>query len=100
MQLRGMTKPKPMTSVGTTKPTKVVVTGNHPYTRAQLWWRLEEPITDPRLSEGLLKGIAAARGAHVIFVQADTGPEDQPAIALYTKLGRREDVLHFDIDVS
>jgi len=33
----------------------------------------------------------------VIFVQADLG--DAPAIALYTKLGAREDVLHFDIPV-
>ena len=47
-----------------------------------------------------LKKIAAARGAYVIFVQADTGDEDQPAIALYTKLGRRENVLHFDIPVE
>jgi aminoglycoside 3-N-acetyltransferase I len=44
-----------------------------------------------------LKGIAAARGASVIFVQADHG--DDPAIALYTKLGAREDVLHFDIEI-
>ncbi len=42
-----------------------------------------------------LKKIAAARSAYVIFVQADLG--DAPAIALYTKLGVREDVLHFDI---
>ena len=47
-----------------------------------------------------LKEIAADRGAYVIFVQSDTGIEDRPAIALYTKLGRREDVLHFDIAVS
>jgi aminoglycoside 3-N-acetyltransferase I len=38
---------------------------------------------------------AARRGVHIIFVQADH--EDEPAIALYTKLGVREDVLHFDI---
>ena len=44
-----------------------------------------------------LKTIAAQRGAYVIFVQADYG--DDPAIALYTKLGVREDVLHFDIEV-
>jgi aminoglycoside 3-N-acetyltransferase I len=31
----------------------------------------------------------------VIYVQADHG--DDPAIALYSGLGRREDVLHFDI---
>lgn len=45
-----------------------------------------------------LQAIAAARGAYVIFVQADPG--DAPAIALYTKLGTREDVLHFDITPS
>lgn len=45
-----------------------------------------------------LKNIAAARGAYVIFVQADLG--DDPAIELYTKLGLREDVLHFDIAVK
>jgi aminoglycoside 3-N-acetyltransferase I len=45
-----------------------------------------------------LKAIAARRGAYVIFVQADPG--DAPAIALYTKLGTREDVLHFDISVA
>jgi aminoglycoside 3-N-acetyltransferase I len=47
-----------------------------------------------------LKQIAAARGAGVIFVQADTGVEDAPAIALYSRLGTREDVLHFDIAVE
>ncbi|MGD1928853.1 MAG: AAC(3)-I family aminoglycoside N-acetyltransferase [Leptolyngbyaceae cyanobacterium] len=45
-----------------------------------------------------LKTIAAARAASVIYVQADR--EDAPAIALYTKLGVREDVLHFDIAVA
>jgi aminoglycoside 3-N-acetyltransferase I len=47
-----------------------------------------------------LKKIAATRGAYVIFVQADTSTEDAPAIALYTKLGTREEVLHFDIVVE
>lgn len=47
-----------------------------------------------------LKKVAAGRGAYVIFAQADTGIEDEPAIALYTKLGVREDVLHFDIAVD
>lgn len=45
-----------------------------------------------------VKRIAEARGAYVVFVQADLG--DEPAIALYSKLGAREDVLHFDIPVS
>lgn len=47
-----------------------------------------------------LKKLAAARGAYVIFVQADTGVEDEAAIAFYTKLGVREDVLQFDIAVE
>lgn len=42
-----------------------------------------------------LQGLAASRGIYVIFVQADYG--DEPAVALYTKLGTREDVMHFDI---
>jgi aminoglycoside 3-N-acetyltransferase I len=47
-----------------------------------------------------LKEIAGRRGAYVIFVQADTGVEDAPAIELYSKLGTREEVLHFDIAVD
>jgi aminoglycoside 3-N-acetyltransferase I len=38
---------------------------------------------------------ARALGAWVVFVQADH--VDDAAVALYTKLGVREDVLHFDI---
>jgi aminoglycoside 3-N-acetyltransferase I len=47
---------------------------------------------------GHLREIAARRGAWIVYVQADHG--DDPAIALYTKLGTREDVLHFDIGVE
>ena len=42
-----------------------------------------------------LQRIGSSRGAYVIFVQADYG--DDPAIAFYTKLGAREEVMHFDI---
>jgi aminoglycoside 3-N-acetyltransferase I len=45
-----------------------------------------------------LREIAALRGAWVVYVQADHG--DDPAIALYEKLGAREEVLHFDIRVG
>jgi aminoglycoside 3-N-acetyltransferase I len=45
-----------------------------------------------------LREIAAQRGAWVVYVQADYG--DDPAIALYGKLGVREEVLHFDIGVE
>jgi aminoglycoside 3-N-acetyltransferase I len=45
-----------------------------------------------------LRTIARQRGAWVIYVQADYG--DDPAIALYEKLGTREDVMHFDIAIE
>ncbi|WP_223789305.1 AAC(3)-I family aminoglycoside N-acetyltransferase [Marinicella meishanensis] len=45
-----------------------------------------------------LKPIAQARGAWVIYVQADQG--DEPPIALYNRLGEQEAVLHFDIPVK
>jgi aminoglycoside 3-N-acetyltransferase I len=45
-----------------------------------------------------LRQIGRSRGAYVIYVQADL--QDDAAIALYSKLGVREDVLHFDIAVS
>lgn len=47
---------------------------------------------------GELQSLAAARGAYVIFVQADRG--DDAAITLYSKLGTREDVHHFDLPVA
>ncbi|SDG92276.1 AAC(3)-I family aminoglycoside N-acetyltransferase [Roseospirillum parvum] len=45
---------------------------------------------------GTFSAIAKKRGAWVVFVQADHG--DDAAIALYSKLGQREEALHFDID--
>ena len=42
-----------------------------------------------------LKPIALQRRAWMMFVQADL--VDEPAVALYRKLGREEQVLHFDI---
>lgn len=43
----------------------------------------------------MLQDVAAERGIYVIFIQADY--VDEPAVALYTKFGQREEVLHFDI---
>jgi aminoglycoside 3-N-acetyltransferase I len=45
-----------------------------------------------------VRGIAAERDAWVVYVQADY--VDPPAIALYERLGVREEVLHFDIPVA
>ena len=43
----------------------------------------------------VLQDYARSHAIYVVFVQADYG--DDAAISLYTKLGSREDVLHFDI---
>ena len=42
-----------------------------------------------------LRKIASARGAYAIFVQAES--DDEPAIALYSRFGKRQDIAHFDI---
>jgi len=42
-----------------------------------------------------LKAIASRRGINVIYVQADTS--DVSAVQLYSSLGTRQDVFHFDI---
>lgn len=45
-----------------------------------------------------LKSIVRKNGGWVVYVQADYG--DEPASALYTKLGTREDVMHFDLSLG
>ena len=53
------------------------------------------------VATGLIRAlgrIAKARGAYVMYVQADHG--DDPAIRLYQSLGTQEDVHHFDIPVG
>lgn len=41
-------------------PSIVVVTGRHPHTRAQLWWRMDEAIQDPKETKELLSGLKHA----------------------------------------
>lgn len=44
------------------KPTIAVVTGERPHKRAQLWWRLEEPVSDPSQHMARCKALAAHFG--------------------------------------
>jgi hypothetical protein len=41
---------------GKAKPTMIVVTGRDPHTRAQMWWRLEEPLGGPEAVAGAAQG--------------------------------------------
>lgn len=43
---------------GDMKPTFVVMTGRFPHNRAQLWWRLDEPMDDKAAWPAQLRGIA------------------------------------------
>jgi ribosomal protein S18 acetylase RimI-like enzyme len=59
---------------------------------------VDEPFRRRGVATGLiekLRAVAAERGAWVVYVQADR--DDAAAVALYSKLGVREDVYHFDI---
>ena len=60
-------------------------------------------VAEPQRRKGIatalierLRKIATERNVWAIYVQADYG--DEPAIALYNKLGIRAQVLHFDIE--
>lgn len=59
---------------------------------------VDEPFRRRGVATGLLnavRAVAVARGAWAVYVQADRA--DAPAVALYSKFGRAEDVFHFDI---
>lgn len=59
---------------------------------------VDEPFRRRGVATGLLnavRAVAVARGAWAVYVQADRA--DAPAVALYSKFGRAEDVLHFDL---
>ncbi|MDJ1173356.1 GNAT family N-acetyltransferase [Roseofilum capinflatum] len=45
-----------------------------------------------------VKLIGQSRGAWLVFVQAEY--VDKPAVNLYTKLGRKQEILHFDLPLE
>ena len=47
------------------KPSYAVITGSVPHNRAQFWWRLNEPITNPQESESVLRSMAHNLGGDV-----------------------------------
>jgi len=58
---------------------------------------VDESFRRRGIATGLIdkvRAVAAERGAWILYVQADRG--DDPAVALYSKLGVGKDVLHFD----
>lgn len=47
---------------GLDKPTFIVLTGRAPHVRAQMWWRLDEPVLNTDWWPGLLRGISIKMG--------------------------------------
>lgn len=70
------------------KPTMVVVTGTAPHTRAQLWWKLEQPATDPAHWESVLRGMAVAMQGDVTVTNPSRVMRLAGSIAWPVKDGR------------
>lgn len=77
---------------GRSKPTMVVVTGSEPFTRAQLWWRLEQPCTDPALWPDMLRGMALAMGGDTTVTNPSRVMRLAGSIAWPVKDGRRTEL--------
>ena len=73
---------------GLDKPTLVVVTGREPHTRAQMWWRLEEPLTDANHWPALLRGFAAKLNADTTVTNPSRVMRLAGSIAWPVKPGR------------
>lgn len=69
-------------------PTMTVVTGRHPHTRAQMWWRLTEPCRDGAELRSVCSMIAAAIGGDPSVVNPGRVLRLGGSVAWPTKDGR------------
>jgi hypothetical protein len=79
---------------GRAKPTLVVVTGNAPHIRAQLWWKFDEPLTDPNLWPPLLRGMAAALKGDSTVTNPGRVMRLAGSVAWPVKEGRKVELTH------
>lgn len=70
------------------KPTKIVVTGRVPHKRLQIWWRLEEPITDPAYLRSITEGMRDTFGGDPTVVNVSNLMRLGGTIAWPLKPGR------------
>lgn len=75
-------------------PTMAVVTGRNPHTRAQLWWRQEEPIRDPAEARRQNLALAMALGGDGVVVNPSRVMRLAGTIAWATKPGRTIENTH------
>lgn len=71
------------------RPTWVTMTGTKPHNRAQLWWRLEEPITDHERGRALISGLTAALGGDHSICNPGRVMRLAGSLAWATKPGRQ-----------
>lgn len=69
-------------------PTMTIVTGRHPHTRAQMWWRLDEPCRDPASIRALNVMLARALGGDPSVVNPGRVLRLGGSVAWPTKEGR------------
>ena len=73
-------------------PSCTVITGRHPYIRAQLWWKLEEPITDPALARTMNTRLAHWLGGDKTVVNPGRILRLAGSVAWAVKNGRRHEM--------
>ena len=69
-------------------PTCVVVTGNVPHQRAQLWWKLDEPAHEAAQVKALLSGVQHALGGDAAVVDPSRIMRLGGSVAWPVKAGR------------
>jgi RecA-family ATPase len=82
-------------------PTGVTITGRHPHKRAQLYWLLDEPVTDPSKCRAVNAGLADALGGDRSVANPGRVMRLAGSVAWPKKQGRiRECTEWFDIQAG
>lgn len=74
---------------GKVKPTWITMTGTKPHNRAQLWWKLENPITDHERGRAIISGLTAKLGGDHSICNPGRVMRLAGSIAWATKQGRQ-----------
>lgn len=74
---------------GKIKPTWITMTGTKPHNRAQLWWKLEDPITDHERGRAIISGLTAKLGGDHSICNPGRVMRLAGSIAWATKQGRQ-----------
>jgi hypothetical protein len=78
-------------------PTAKVVTGRHPHTRGQLWWLLQEPLSDAEACRRINRAIAAALGGDPAVINTSRVMRLGGSIAWPWKEGRITEITDFEV---